>query len=129
MAASVQRSNLPPATSTTAAATPGASIPYVLTGPIAVLASPAVTPHLGTTITGFSATLETAGTTATTIELLVNNSVVATLIVPANKTYAYIAINPNITLTARQDNYSVSVTAAGSGAANLGGEIEILATA
>lgn len=127
-APTVQKSALAPTTSTTAAATPGASIPYTFLGSIALSTSPSITPQLTTTVTGLSGTLSTAGTTETTVELLKNGAVVATLVIPANATYAHITLNPNVVFNSRQDQYSLSITVAGTGAVNLGGEIETLVT-
>lgn len=127
MASTIQRSNLPPTSSTTTAATKTATIPYTLTGGVAISTSPAVTPALDTTVTGLSATLETAGTTNTIVQLLQNGVAVATLTIQANQTYAFIAISPSVLFHSRTDNYSISVAAAGTGAVNLGGEIEIQA--
>lgn len=123
----LQRAHLAPASSTTTAAVKTATIPYTLTGSLVVSTSPAVTPALDTTATGLSATLETAGTTATIIQLLQNGAAVVNLTIPANQTYAFTAISPSVLFHGRQDNYSISVVTAGTGAANLGGEIEIQA--
>lgn len=128
MAPTVQRSSLAPTTSATAAATAAASIPYTFFGSIATSTSPSITPQLTTTVTGLSGTLSTAGTTATTVELLKNGLVVASLVIPANATYAHIAISPNVTFASRQDEYTLSISVAGTGAVNLGGEIETLVT-
>jgi hypothetical protein len=107
------------------------TIPYNLTGfltDIAPTQSPLVTPANDMYLSAFSATLYTAGTATSTIELLVNNSVVATVTLMSGQTYAVADINPLVMLTGRKDTYSISVPSAGAGASGLGGEIEYFTT-
>lgn len=100
------------------------SIPYSYSGTLAASTSPPVTPRESLAVTGFSATLATAGTTTTTVELLINGNAVATLNLGSGVTYAYTTFEA-VPVIGRAGHYAVSVTAAGTGAANLGGEIEL----
>jgi hypothetical protein len=102
------------------------TVPYALAGALSVTTSPAVTPANNMYISAFSATLSTAGTATSTIELLVNGSSVASVSLQSGQTYGVADVNPMVLVNARTDKYSVSVTAAGTGASGLGGEIEYL---
>lgn len=109
----------------TARAQPTFPVPYTLTGNVAVGTSPSVVPHLTTSIVGFSAHLDTPGTTPTTVGLLTNDHTTTIQVtIAAGATYAYTTFDP-IQLDARIDSYAVTVTAAGTSAAGLGGEIEM----
>lgn len=100
------------------------SIPYVFTGSLTASTSPPVTPYQNLVISGLSATLGTAGSSSTTVQLLIDGSVVASVTVPAGVTYNYTS-GLVIPVRSRTDNYAISISSAGSGAANLGGEIEL----
>lgn len=98
---------------------------YNLPGPLSLSTSPAVAPRDPMTVTGFSAQLATPGTTSTTINLLKNGTIVATISMAAGVGYANVAITPAVSYGARGDTYAVNVSHVGAGAADLGGGIEI----
>lgn len=114
-----------PAAATSAPRTIDApSIVFSLAGPTSVSTSPGVRPRYGFTATGLSVTLGTAGSTSTTVELLKNGVSVGSVTVAAGATYANGPI-ANVPYAARTDAYALSVPVAGTGAANLAGEIEV----
>lgn len=97
---------------------------YTASGAVTVSQSPAVTPKSSLTIIGFSATLATAGTSTTTVVLKANGSTVATVNLASGVTYARVPV-ANVNVTGRLGIYAVGVTAAGTGATDLAGEIEV----
>jgi hypothetical protein len=124
----VRRSNISsPGTAQASMLTPFIDvIPYTLTGFLtdsAPTTSPLVTPRNTLYLIGFSATLGSAGSGTSTVELLVNGQIIATLELTAGKSYAFTNFQ-SVQVRSRTDTYCVSVPTAGAGAANLGGEIE-----
>lgn len=101
------------------------SIPYTFAGALSASTSPPVRPHLATSITGFSATLGTAGTSNTVVNLRVNGTVITTVTVTTGQTYAYTILSTPSVLQARTDSYEIEIATAGTGAKDLGGEIEL----
>lgn len=112
---------------TKATATPRAagapSIPYSLTGSLSVSTSPPIVPRSTMTFTGLTAVLGTPGTTSTTVSLLVNGVVQAQVVIPANTKWSKIEFGTLVPVQALQDYYQIQVQTAGTGAADLGGEI------
>jgi hypothetical protein len=102
-----------------------AEIIYSSPGAVTVSQSPGVTPKESLTIIGFSATLATAGTSTTTVVLKANGSTVATINLAAGVTYGRVPV-ANTAITGRLGTYVVGITAAGTGATDLGGEIEVV---
>jgi hypothetical protein len=102
-----------------------AEIIYTAPGNVTVSQSPPVTPKVSLTIIGFSATLATAGTSTTTVVLIVNGTTVATINLASGATYGRVPV-ANVGVTGRLGIYAVGITAAGTGAADLGGEIEVV---
>lgn len=98
-------------------------VPYTRTGTLATSQSPAVTPANDMYITGLSATLRTAGTTNTVVELQVNGTSKASVTLSSGQTYGHVRVE-SVHLVARTDAYNINVTSAGTGASDLGGEIE-----
>lgn len=102
-----------------------AEIIYSAPGAVTVSQSPAITPKESLTIIGFSATLATAGSSTTTVVLKVNGTTVATVNLAASATYSRVPV-ANVPVTGRLGIYAVGITAAGTGAQDLGGEIEVV---
>jgi hypothetical protein len=75
------------------------------------------------TFTGLTAVLGTPGTTSTTVSLLVNGVVQAQVVIPANTKWSKIEFGTLVPVQALQDYYQIQVQTAGTGAADLGGEI------
>jgi len=98
---------------------------FNLPGAVSVSTSPGVPLRDPMSAVGLSVHLDTPGSTTTTVNLLKNGAVVATVSLAATVAYAYVAISPAVAYAARSDTYALSVSAAGTGAAGLGGGIEI----
>jgi hypothetical protein len=98
---------------------------FDLPGAVTASTSPPVTPKNTFRVTGLSATLGTAGSSDTTVELLKDGSVVASVTLGSGATYGHAAISPPVTFVGRTDRFAVAVSTAGTGAADLGGGIEI----
>lgn len=125
----IRRSNIstPKPVSASMRQEPVRTVPYNMSGPLsaAPTKSAPVTPANDMYITALSATLRTAGTSSSTVELEVNGSVVGTITLNAGDTYGR-ADFQSVHLSARTDSYAISLTAGGTGAADLGGEVEYL---
>ena len=103
-------------------ARPENAIPYIFVGPLSTSLSPPIRPHVNLRVSGLSGTLGTAATGVTTVGLVKNGVVAATLTIPASSTYAYVSFDA-VTFAARTDNLQLQLTA--SGGSDLGGEIEL----
>jgi hypothetical protein len=114
-----------PDTSSSGATRGQPSVIFTLAGAVTVSTSPKITPRHNATFTGVSLTLGTAGSTSTTLHVYKNGVSIGSVTVAASQTYAYAAFGSPVSLIARTDNYQVGVTAAGTGASDIGGEIEV----
>lgn len=114
---------VPPPTST-----PGISmlpdIPFDNPGPLGVVTSPHIISHRSLTAVAINITLVTAGSTATTISLLKNGSIVTSITLGAGETYKNRGFPP-VYFQAGIDSYAIQISAAGTGAVGLGGSIAV----
>jgi hypothetical protein len=96
---------------------------YSMPGALVIANSSPVRPRTTVTVTGVSACLGTAGSTATDVTAYKNGSSIANVHLAAGATYGHQVCSASF--IAGVDSLQIGVTGAGSGAADLGGEIEI----
>lgn len=103
----------------------GPEIPWGNDGSaVSISTSPEIRPRATITVTGISATLTTAGSSATVVELFKNGASVRTVTIPAGETYRFVEFAP-LRFRARVDRYQMQVTTAGTGAVGIAGAIEL----
>ena len=102
------------------------SIPWGFTGTlIASTSTSPYVPKVNLSVSGFSAILTTPGSTTTTVTLSQNGTVVGTVNLTSGQTYNYELFNPSLLFLARTDIMVVTIQTLGTGAAGLGGGIEL----